>query len=180
VRKFIYVYVFNAHLMMCLPGVQSKQKFVEYLIAREIDYAIICPNGFFLDMSEFLKMAKSGTVYPIGDGRKKINPIHGADLAKVCADPVSRPERSIAAGGPVTYTYREVAELAFAALAKPPRICRIPGWLVNLAVPLVAWFSQRLSTLAAGMAIILQNPFEAPKFGTYTLQEFYERFARYL
>ena len=53
-----------------------------------LDYAVIRPTGYFSDMSENLKMAKSGRVYLIGDGYHKINPIHGADLAKVCVDAV--------------------------------------------------------------------------------------------
>ena len=83
-----------------------------------IEYAIVCPNGFFNDMSEFLKMAKKGTVTLIGDGRRKINPIHGADLAKVCVDAVAGRETEIPVSGPVTYTYREIAELAFAVLGE--------------------------------------------------------------
>lgn len=47
---------------------QAKQKFVDQLKNRGMGYALICPNGFFNAMSEFLKMAKRGTVYQIGDG----------------------------------------------------------------------------------------------------------------
>ncbi len=57
-------------------------------------HAIVCPNGFFNDMSEILKMANTGTVYLIGDGSKKINPIHGDDLAKLCVNAVTASART--------------------------------------------------------------------------------------
>ena len=36
----------------------------------------------------------------------------------------------IPVGGPVTYTHRENAELAFAALGKQPKVRREPVWLM--------------------------------------------------
>jgi hypothetical protein len=54
-------------------------------------------------------------------------------------------------GGPVTYTHREIAELAFAALGKQPQVRREPVWLVKAALPLVRLFSKRYYTTAAGV-----------------------------
>jgi hypothetical protein len=53
-------------------------------------------------------------------------------------------------GGPVTYTNREIAELAFAALGKQPKVRREPVWLVKAALSLVRLFSKRYYTMAAG------------------------------
>jgi uncharacterized protein YbjT (DUF2867 family) len=177
VRKFVYVHGFNAHLLQHLEPMRAKQEFVDGLRGAGVGYAVVCPTGFFNDMSEFLRMAKRGTVYLIGDGGRKINPIHGADLAKVCVDAVTGPETDIPVGGPVTYTYREIAELAFAVLRKPPRICRMPVWVVEAALPLVRLLSQRYYTIAAGITTISRHDFEAPKVGTHTLKEFYEEIA---
>jgi len=47
-----------------------------------LDYCIIRLNGFFSDRADFLKMAKGGKVYLFGDGKLKLNPIHGQDFAK--------------------------------------------------------------------------------------------------
>lgn len=177
VRKFVFVHAFNAHLMQFMAIMQAKQKFVDELKKSGMAHAVLCPNGFFNDMSEFLKMAKRGTVYQIGDGQRKINPIHGADLASVCADAVTSQEMDIPVGGPVAYTYREITDLAFAVLHKPPRIRRVPVWLVKAALPLVRLFSKRYYTMAAGMMTITQHDFVAPTYGTHTLQEFYEKMA---
>jgi uncharacterized protein YbjT (DUF2867 family) len=177
VGKFVYVHGFNPHLLQSLEGMRAKQRFVEELQRSGMAHAIVCPTGFFNDMSEFLKMAKKGTVYLIGDGRRKINPIHGADLAVVCADAVTGRETVIAVGGPVTYTYRQIAELAFAVLRKPQRIRRVPAWLVKAALPLVRIFGKRNYMMAAGITIIMQHDFQAPGVGTHTLKEFYEEIA---
>lgn len=177
VREFVFVHGFNAHLLQFLEGMRAKQKFVDELKDSGIEYAIVCPNGFFNDMSEFLKMAKKGTVTLIGDGRRKINPIHGADLAKVCVDAVAGRETEIPVSGPVTYTYREIAELAFAVLGKPIRIRRVPVWLAKAALPLVRMFSKRYYTIASGITTITQHDLVAPKFGTHMLKEFYEEIA---
>ena len=80
VRKFIYVSVFNAHLMKDLKIIQAKERFVDALKASGLDYTIIRPTGFFSDMLEFLHMAKKGRVSLFGSGENKINPIHGAGI----------------------------------------------------------------------------------------------------
>ena len=177
VKKFVYVHGFNAHLLSFLDGFKAKQKFVDELKNSGIAHAVVCPTGFFNDMSEFLKMAKNGTVYLIGDGQRKLNPIHGADLAKVCVDAVTSQETEIPVGGPVTYSYREIAELAFAVLGKQPRIRRVPLWMVKSVLPLVRLFSKRYYSIAAGIATITQHDFVAPSVGTHTLKNFYEELA---
>jgi uncharacterized protein YbjT (DUF2867 family) len=150
VRKFIYVSVFNAHMYEYLEIVRTHEDFVRNLKDSGLDYAVIRPTGYFSDMSEFLKMAKSGRVYLIGNGENKINPIHGADLAKVCVDAVTGKEHEIPVGGPVTYSVQEIAELAFSTLGKNPKITRIPLWLAEFAVKAVRPFNKQMSDLADG------------------------------
>jgi uncharacterized protein YbjT (DUF2867 family) len=177
VGKFVFVHGFNARLLLSLEGMRAKQRLVEELQKSGLAHAVVCPTGFFNDMSEFLRMAKKGTAYLIGEGRRKINPIHGADLAKVCVDAVTGPRTEIAVGGPVTYTYREIAELAFAVLGKPPRVRRVPVWLVQAALALVRLWSKRYYTIAAGIATIMRHDFVAPPCGTHPLKPFFEEMA---
>jgi uncharacterized protein YbjT (DUF2867 family) len=177
VRKFVFVHVFNARLLRFLEWIRAKQKFVDALKNSGMAHAVVCANGFFSDMSAFLRIAKWGTAYLIGDGRRKINPIHGADLAKVCVDAVAGRETAIPVGGPVTYTYREIAELAFAVLGKPPRVRWVPVWVVKAALPFVRPFSRRYYTMAAGLTAITQHDFQAPKSGSRTLRAFFEEMA---
>ena len=118
VEKFIYASVFNAHMFEYLEIVKAHEDFVRDLQDCGLDYAVIRPTSYFSDMSEFLRMAKSGRVYLIGNGENRINPIHGVDLAEVCVNAVTARGHEIPVGGPVTYRMREIAVLAYAALGK--------------------------------------------------------------
>ena len=175
VGRFVFVSVFNHHLIEHL--VRPRELFVGELQNSGLDYAVIRPTGYFSDMSEVLKMAASGRVYLIGEGGHRINPLHGADLAKVCVDAVDSQECEIPVGGPLTYTHTEIAELAFSVLAKPPKITRIPAGLANLVVKMIHPFSEHYYALAAFFTTAMQLDFDAPKTGTHTLKEFYEEIA---
>ncbi|MDJ0699119.1 MAG: SDR family oxidoreductase [Woeseiaceae bacterium] len=134
VSKFMYVHVLNAEKLQQVAMIQAKQAFVDELKRSSLRHTVVCPTGFFSDMEEFLSMARSGRVYLFGDGSCRINPIHGADLAEVCVDAFESPKRQIDVGGPEEFTYREIAELAFDVLDKPPKITCVPQKLVTFAV----------------------------------------------
>ncbi|GAG60519.1 unnamed protein product, partial [marine sediment metagenome] len=178
VKKFIFVSVFKADIIENLAT--AREMFVEDLKKSGLDYAVIRPTGYFSDMSENLKMAKSGRVYLVGDGHHKINPIHGADLAKVCVDAVGSQQHEIPVGGPETYSHEEIAELAFSILGKTQKITRIPMWMVNPVVKMIRPFSKHYYTLAAFFTAVMQNDFDSPKAGTHLLKEYYEEFSSQL
>ncbi len=180
VKKFIYVSVFKAHMYQYLEIVRAHEDFVRDLQDSGLNYTVIRPTGYFSDMSEFLKMAKSGRVYLIGNGENRINPIHGADLAKVCVDAVTDKEHEIPVGGPVTYSIRKIAELAFLTLGGKPKITRIPPWLAHLAVKLIRPFNKQMSDLAQFFITAGQNDGVAPATGTRTLKSYYEESASQL
>ncbi len=177
VRKFIYVSVFNAHMYGYLEIVKAHEDFVRDLQDSGLDYAVIRPTGYFSDMSGFPKMAKSGRVYLIGSGENRINPIHGADLAKVCVDAVTGAEPEIPVGGPVTYSLKEIAELAFLTFGKTPRITQIPPWLAKLAIRVIRPFNQQMSDLADFFIAAGQDDGVAPATGRHTLSNYYQEIA---
>jgi uncharacterized protein YbjT (DUF2867 family) len=177
VKKFLYVSVFNAHMFKHLEIVKAHEDFVRDLQDCGLDYAIIRPTGYFSDMSEFLRMAKSGRVYLIGDGKNRINPIHGADLAKVCVDAVTRKEREIPVGGPVTYRVKDIVQLAFSTLGKRAGIIRIPPALANLAVRMIRPFNRQMSDFVEFFLTAAQNDGVAPATGRHTLESFYQEMA---
>jgi uncharacterized protein YbjT (DUF2867 family) len=141
VSKYMYVHVLNAEKLKHVALVQAKQTFVDDLKRSTLDHTVICPTGFFSDMEEVLSMARSGRVYLFGNGSNRINPIHGADLAEVCAETLVRPASEIDVGGPEVFTYREIAELAFDVVDQREKITCIPKYLVSATVGALRWLT---------------------------------------
>lgn len=175
VKKFIYISVYNGEKLRNLKICKAKEKFVDYLKKSGMDYCIIRPNGFFSDMSDFLKMAKKGTVYLFGKGNLHINPIHGEDLAKVCIDAIEKEDKEIDVGGPDLLSHNEIAELAFKALKRDEKISHLPDWIRKLIIWTFRTFTSSktygpieffLSTMAIEMS--------APKFGEKHLKDFFD------
>lgn len=174
IKKFIYVYVLNAEKMHDLKIIQAKQKFVNELKKSGIDYCIIKANGFFADMSEFLGMAKKGTVYLFGKGNFKINPIHGQDLAEVCVNSIKKNEKEIEVGGTEILTHRQIAETAFNVLDKKVKITCIPIWVKNIILFLLRTFtSVKMYGSIEFFMTVLTMDMVAPKYGTHTLKNYF-------
>ncbi len=178
VRKFIYVSVFNAERMRHLKSVQAKIRFGEALAASGMEHSIVYPNGFFSDMREYLTMARKGRGYVFGSGEKRINPIHGADLAEVCVSAIPGHAREIAVGGPDILTHNDILRLAFAALDKPARISRIPLWICSAAIAtLRACTSIKTYGPIEFFMTVLSHDMVAPAHGTRHLADFYAELA---
>ena len=141
VSKFMYVHILNAETLRHVAMIQAKQTFVNELKLSPLDKVVICPTGFFSDMEEFLAMARSGRVYLFGDGSNRINPIHGADLAEFCVGAMNSQEHQFNVGGPEVFTYREIAEMAFAVLNRPKKITCVPKSLVSATVGALRWLT---------------------------------------
>lgn len=179
VKKFIYVSVLNGTKIRNLKIGEAKEKFVDYLTASGLDFCIIRPNGFFSDMRDFLKMAKRGKVYLFGDGKLKLNPIHGEDLAKVCVSSIHLPDREINIGGPDLLSQNEIAELALAAYSKPVKIIHLPDWIRKLTLWTARTFtgSSTYGPIEFFLTTMVMD-MEAPCFGTHKLEDFFREEAR--
>lgn len=141
VRRFIYTSLLHGPELRHLKIAAAKEAFVEALQASSTDPCVLRPTGYFSDMKEFLEMAEKGRVYLFGKGRYRMNPIHGADLARVCADAIDGEESEIELGGPEVLTHEEIAEQAFEALGKEPRITYIPDLVRRSLLLLTRTFS---------------------------------------
>jgi len=177
VKKFIYVSAFYAdkltHLKMC----HAKELFVQELKKSGLDYCIIRPNGFFSDMTEFLKMAKKGKAELFGDGNYRMNPIHGADLAEVCVNAINTKEKTIEVGGPEVLTHNEMVELAFSTLNKKVKVSYMPEWIRKM----ILWFARSFTSSRKYGPMeffftILAMDMVAPKYGTHTLKAYFNQY----
>jgi len=173
VRKFVYVSAFNGPVLRHLDIIDAHEAFVDVLEASGIDCAVVRPTGYFPDMGEVLGMARRGRVWLIGSGENRVNPIHGADLAVACVDAMEGNVTELDVGGPKTYSWNEVAALAFDALGKPARTSHGPGWLMGSAVRLVGLFNRHEGNLLAFFTAMATTDVVAPSIGTHTLEGYY-------
>jgi len=176
-RKFIYTSVFRGPDLLHLDIVKAHEDFVSALRASGMAHTILRPTGFFSDMGEYMKMASRGRVYLIGNGQNRINPIHGADLAEVCADSLDRDMAEIEVGGPQVLTHRQIAGLALAAAGKGEKITSIPLWLMRGVVSLTRFFDTHQGALLAFFTEAMTADAVAPRAGSRTLENHFQTLA---
>ena len=174
VKKFIYISVLNGEKLRHLKICEAKEKLGDYLKSSGLDYCIIRPNGFFSDMSDFLNMAKGGKVYLFGDGKLKLNPIHGKDLAKSVVDAINQDGKEINIGGPEMLSQNEIAELALKACGKSIKIVHLPDWIRKFALWSVRTFtsSKTYGPIEFFMTTMVMD-MQAPQFGNHKLEDFF-------
>jgi uncharacterized protein YbjT (DUF2867 family) len=179
VSKFIYVSVFNAKHIMKSPVVKAHERFVDDLKSSYMNYTVIRSNGFFSDMATIQKIArKKGFMVWIGDGQNRFNPVHGADLAKVCVDAAEGNATEIDVGGPEMFTYRSLFELAFESLGKKPRIIFIPIWIGKAVSRVIRLFNPEFAVMLSILIEMNSMDNSAPAYGTHRLEDFYQELAQ--
>jgi len=175
VKKFVYVSALSGPKLRHLDIIDAHEAFVDELKASGIDFAVLRPTGYFSDMGEFFEMARKGRVWLIGSGDNRVNPIHGADLAVACVDAMEGHETEIDVGGPQTFTWHEVAALAFEVVEKPAKVSRVPECLMWSVVRLARLFNQQQGDLLAFFTTMATTDVVAPPTGTHSLEEQYRQ-----
>jgi uncharacterized protein YbjT (DUF2867 family) len=177
IEKFIYVSLWDPNPISHLEIVRAHEKVVAALSDSGLPHAVIRPSGYFSDMGVLLDMAKRGRSFLVGQGANRFNPIHGADLARVCVDAVTDPRIEIGAGGPDVLTQREAAELAFDVLSKPAKVNVIPMWLARGVVSVIGRLNTQFGDLADFIVTAGEIDGVAPSVGTTTLRSYFESMA---
>lgn len=176
VRKFIYVSALGGESQRHLKIMEAKESFVDQLKLCGLDYAVIRPNGFFSDMGDFLDMAKKGRVYLFGNGKFKLNPIHGADLAQVIVDGIDGAKKEIEVGGPDILTQNEIARLALQAWKRPLKISHIPDWLRRVLLEVLRRFtSPKIYGPYEFFLTMMAQDNIAPRYGMHRLEHYFEQ-----
>jgi len=139
-----------------------------------LEYLIVRPNGFFSDMKDFLDMARKGKVYLFGNGAYKLNPIHGADLAKAIIESLDAREHELVIGGPDILTHNEIAELALQACKKPVKVVHLPDWIRRWTIRITRTFtsSKTYGPIEFFLTMMAQDNI-APRYGVHRLQSFF-------
>jgi len=178
VRRFIYISVFNSDKMMDSEMVKAHELFVQDLRSSGIQYTVIRPTAYFNDMGMFFSFARKGHVFLLGDGTNRFNPIHGADLARVCVDAGEAEGNSeIAVGGPDIYTYDETNLMAFEALGMEPKIRHVPMWIGDITLFVIGFVNKPLKNIISFALAVSRIDNVAPATGTRHLKEFFHDLA---
>lgn len=175
VSRFAYIHVLRAAEMAQVPMVAAKSAFVAELQRSAVASTIIAPSGYFSDMSDFLAMARSGRVWLFGNGSKRINPIHGADLAAATVEAVEDGIAWLDVGGPDIFEQEQLAELAFASLGKASRVIFLPDVLRRIALLLLPLITpRRISGPARFFLSALALDMVGERHGTRHLRDHFE------
>ena len=122
---------------------KAKTAFARELAASPVVSQIVNPPGYFSDMTQILQMARRGKVF-LFDPKVRINPIHGADLARFCVDRMEAgQEGQWDIGGPEVFTWESLAQCAFQALDRPTKLKIISARVLPPLIKVLGLFSRR-------------------------------------
>ncbi len=178
VRRFVVTSGFGVEESLDNAMYKAKRDFELELIASGISYLIIRPSGFFSDMMMIFDMARQGTVYLLGTGAGVLNPIHLTDLAEYYYERLEDPDGILEVGGPQSYSFIQIAQMAFAALGKPGRVARVPQVIISIFLPFIRLFSPNLYTEVKAFTKIMSHGAQAPPYGRRTLEAAFQDAAK--
>jgi len=181
VRHFIFISVLHAEkTRACSPIAEARERVVDALQRSDITWTVLRPTGLFNDMAEIAGMARRGLNVVVGDGRSRINPIHGADVAEEvihCIADTSRHNRAMDLGGPDTYTYRELGLLAGEVFGRRVRTISIPPSLIGLAGTALTPFNGNAAALLKMVQLLGETDVVGTPVGDHHLRDFFRELA---
>ncbi|EJL6396564.1 SDR family oxidoreductase [Vibrio navarrensis] len=179
VKKFIYISAFNAAQFPKVRLLNAKERFARRLLSSTtVTPCVIRPNGFFSDLEEIYHMAKSGRAYLFGQGELKLNPIHGADLARFCLEAISRPEQELDVGGPDVLSAKQIAQLAFDALEREAKLTHLPDWMRRTSLVIAQHLPEKWAGPFEFFLAAMGKDAIAPRYGCHHLKDHYRLLAK--
>jgi len=129
VRRFVHLSVPTAtdHIEATLPYMVRKREVDRALETSGVAYSIVRPTMLFGPRDKLLTvMLRTMDRYRrfpmFGDGEYRVSPLAVGDLARIVRREARLPgRRTVTAGGPRTWRYRELTDRLFDALGLPPR-----------------------------------------------------------
>lgn len=134
VKTFDYISVHTAdEAPRDVPIIYSKYLFEEELKKSGINYNIIRPTGYFYDIiNVFRPMIEKGQASLLGDGSIRANVIATEDLAEFVVAHMLDEKKIYDIGGTEDYSYKEMAEMCFAAAGKNAKIKYYKPWVFDM------------------------------------------------
>ncbi len=166
VRRFVYVSVFGAERLGRFDFVKAHEMVVDTLRRSRLEVSILRATGFHSSMQTILQIGGRIAVPEHNGGIPRTNPIHEADLAKLCVDAIEEPPGARDVGGPEALTRRQIAEIVL----EGRRFRRVPVKLLKAASLALRPINPRVSDLYAFIAEILQEDVLAPACGMISMR----------
>jgi uncharacterized protein YbjT (DUF2867 family) len=140
---------------------------------QDLDGVVVRATGFYSAYAALLPMARRGTLFDIGDGQVRTNPIDERDLAAIVAESVAgEGPREIAAGGPQIMTRRAIFEHVAAVAGRPVKIRGMPVWMASAAGAVLRLAHPRIGQFVQFAALLARHEAIAPALGTRTLADY--------
>lgn len=177
VSRFGVISVVNLGLLQGNAMVDAKARFLSELEGSKLAPRVLAATGFFSDMGDLFCMAQRGAVYLFGDGMTRSNPVDGEDVAEAAVDSLLGEERYLEVGGPDVLTWNAVAELAFEALGRKPRVRHIPLGLARAVLPPLRLFSRNAPVALDFFMRASASDMVAPTRGQRRLQAHFQKLA---
>ena len=173
VEHFIYVSVYSTAELSRTAYVAAHERFAQRLQGSKLRTTIVRPTGFFHSYLEMLRMARRGRGIIVASGKARTNPIHERDVAELCVSALDTPHTVIDAGGPDTYSRREIQELAFQAVRRAPRLSHVPARMLGLAGRAIGPVQPRLGQLLEFAVVAATVDILAPPRGARHLLDYF-------
>lgn len=177
-RRFVYVGVYTDPSYAKTSYVASHTEVEKAVRGSGLEHGFVRPTGVFGALAEFVGIARKGPIPLIGDGSAKSNPVHETDVAEAvvrAVDAAGSTEADV--GGPQLLTRREIAELAFRAVGKKPRVFAMPVWMMRLTAFLFGLINRRMGDFLRFIILASTHSCRAPAAGKRELGAYFEAHA---
>jgi uncharacterized protein YbjT (DUF2867 family) len=133
VRRIVQLSVPSAppSLETGLPYLRYKREVDRAIGASPVPHSVVRSSMLFGSRDKLLTvmlrtMARYHRFPMFADGEYHVSPIAARDIARVIRREIAAPEsRTVDAGGPTRWRYRDLTDRMFAALGRPPRYVRL-------------------------------------------------------
>ncbi len=178
VAHFVFVSAVNGELFRQrgVSVARAREAVVDALKESGLRWTVLRPTGFFNDMADMFRMAVKGTGWVVGDGSCRMNPIHGADLAEQAVRAIEDEacwNAGMDLGGPDTFSFRGIQELAFLSLGKEPRIRQVAPWMVDTVRFGLRPFNGNAAGFLHALRYMATTDMLGEPVGTHHLADFY-------
>lgn len=183
VRRFVYVSLNGGAESRQLDYADGHEQVVDALRQSGFSGAVLRPTGFFAAMADLVVFAHRGAVPVFGDGSQSTNPIDERDVAVAAVDEALAAVpglREVPLGGPEVFSRRRIAELAFAALGKRPRLVHVPSWAARCLGRGLCALNPRAGHFLLFAEHVMTHPCLGPPRGTHRLADAFAAKARAL